>query len=372
MDIYPNEKRMVNILTSILECGAVQKIKSRSLLNDNEFQAILGQLENEYGTAAIYASDGIKIWADAFGVSVQATSVQTTQSVIVPEPIIHAPIVENIVVEGVQSDYETIIENGCVTITKFIGFDEDELVIPNNIDGVSVKVIGNGAFEGCKGVKKIIISEGITEIHGSAFKNCTSLEDVALPLTLQEIGREAFKGCEKLKEIDLPNSIQVISDECFSGCRALKKVLLPDNLEAIGKGTFCFTDLTEINIPASVKELKGQAFFGCEHLAQISLHEGVSSIGYGAFEYCNALQSITIPKSVAAMRPSHILCKAPRWCIIEAPQWRFYYGKKETHTGRKCPQGKDQRAVADGEHRQHGRHPEPVQRDDCRVHGKRP
>ena len=71
-------------------------------------------------------------------------------------------------------------------------------------------------------------------------------------------------------------------------------------------------------------------------------------------------------------RPSHILCKPPRWCIIEAPQWRFYYGKKETHTGRKCPQGKDQRAVADGEHRQHGRHPEPVQRDDCRVHGKRP
>ena len=70
-------------------------------------------------------------------------------------------------------------------------------------------------------------------------------------------------------------------------------------------------------------------------------------------------------------RPSHILCKPPRWCIIEAPQWRFYYGKKETHTGRKRPQGKDQRAVADGEHRQHGRHPEPVQRDDCRVHGKR-
>ena len=69
MDIYPDEKRMVNILTSMLECGAVQKIKNRSILNDSEFQAILGQLENEYGTAAIYASDGIKIWADAFGVS---------------------------------------------------------------------------------------------------------------------------------------------------------------------------------------------------------------------------------------------------------------------------------------------------------------
>lgn len=301
MDIYPNEKRMVNILTSMLECGIVQKIKNRKILNNNEVQAILGQLENEYGIASIYASNGIKIWADAFSVSVQATSVQTTRSVIAPQPIVHAPIVETAVVEGAQSDYETIIENGCVTITKFIGFEEDELVIPNNIDGVSVKVIGNGAFEGCKGVKKIIISEGITEIHGSAFKNCTSLEDIALPLTLQEIGREAFEGCEKLKEIDLPNNIQVISDECFSGCRALKKVLLPDNLETIGKDSFCFAGLTEINIPASVKELKSRAFFGCEHLAQIFLHEGLSSIGCDVFEYCYALRSITIPKSVTAI-----------------------------------------------------------------------
>ena len=28
------------------------------------------------------------------------------------------------------------------------------------------------------------------------------------------------------------------------------------------------------------------------------------------------------------------------WCIIGTPHWRFYYGKKESHTGRKCPQGK--------------------------------
>lgn len=301
MDIYPNEKRMVNILTSMLECGAVQKIKSRSILNDNEFYAILGQLENEYGTAAIYASEGIKIWADAFSVSVQATSVQTTRSVIASQPIVHAPIVETAVVEGAQSDYETIIENGCLTITKFIGFDEDELVIPNNIDGVSVKVIGNGAFEGCKGVKKIIISEGITEIHGSAFKNCASLENIIFPATLQEIGYGAFKGCEQLKEINLPNSIQTISADCFSECRALKNVLLPDSLEAIGKSAFYFAGLTEINIPASVKIIEDRAFCGCGRLVQVLLHEGLNSIGNSAFKFCDALRSITIPKSVTAI-----------------------------------------------------------------------
>lgn len=301
MDIYPDEKRMVNILTSMLECGAVQKIKNRSILNDSEFQAILGQLENEYGTAAIYASDGIKIWADAFGVSVQVTSVQTTRSVIAPQPIVHAPIMETAVVEGTQSDYETIIENGCVTITKFIGFDEDELVIPNIIDGVSVKVIGNGAFEGCKGVKKIIISEGIAKIHDNAFKNCTSLENIILPATLQEVGYGAFEHCEKLKEINLPNNIRAISEGCFANCKALKKVLLPDNLETIRKDAFKFTGLIEINIPASVTEIECWAFYACNQLANVSLHEGLNSIGDDAFEYCEALHSITIPQSVTAI-----------------------------------------------------------------------
>ena len=35
------------------------------------------------------------------------------------------------------------------------------------------------------------------------------------------------------------------------------------------------------------------------------------------------------------------MCKPPAWCIIEAPHRRLYYGKKESHPGRKCPQGKD-------------------------------
>ena len=40
-------------------------------------------------------------------------------------------------------------------------------------------------------------------------------------------------------------------------------------------------------------------------------------------------------KSAIEARPSLILCKPPMWCIIGTPHWRFYYGKKESHTGRK-------------------------------------
>lgn len=328
MDIYPNEKRMVNILTSMLECGAVQKIKSRSILNDNEFHVILGQLENEYGTAAIYASEGIKIWADAFSVSVQATSVQTTRSVIAPQPIVHAPIVETAVVEGAQSDYETIIENGCVTITKFIGFDVDKIIVPNSINGMCVKAIGKNAFAGCKGIKKIVISEGITEIRNGAFKECTSLKNVVISEGVAEIHGSAFENCASLENIILPSTLRIIGDAsklggnvppvltsctfangkyCFSGngtfesCRNLRKIRLPNGIQCIGPYAFANTGLTEINIPASVWEIERSAFHRCHQLSNVSLNEGLNTIGNYAFEDCDMLCSITIPKSVTTI-----------------------------------------------------------------------
>lgn len=65
------------------------------------------------------------------------------------EPIRHAPIIDHTVVEGNKSDYETVVrKSGHLTITKFIGFDEKEIVIPNQIDGAQVTVIGEEAFDG--------------------------------------------------------------------------------------------------------------------------------------------------------------------------------------------------------------------------------
>ena len=65
------------------------------------------------------------------------------------------------VVEGCKSDFETELENGFVAIKKFIGFDEQEIIVPNTIDGISVRVIGADAFAKCLGIEQALISEGI-------------------------------------------------------------------------------------------------------------------------------------------------------------------------------------------------------------------
>lgn len=340
MDKYPDEKRMVNILTIMFECGIVQKIRSKASLNDNDMQALLMQLESDYGISPKYAYDAVIAWTTAFDVTIQLTA---KQPIVTPkhESIVHAPIFDSVIVEGSKSDYETEkLKSGELVIKKFIGFDEKEIVVPNSIDGISVKIIGENAFAKCTGIEKVIIPEGITTIENGAFSGCESLKTVLLPTTLRRLGNKpkmsqpayswqiptklshdgvfqgtsitsinlpvrltflgekAFQYCKNLAHIDLPNGIKVIPESCFSGCSALKTIVLPDNLSTIKTYAFYRAGLEQINIPPSCIEIERDAFYECEHLSQILLHEGLVKIGDSAFENCKGLCTITIPNSV--------------------------------------------------------------------------
>lgn len=340
MDTYPDEKRTVNILTIMFECGIVQKIQSKSVIGENDFHALLLQLENEYGIIPKYSEDSIRIWAETLDVVVQVTNRQTVSTVI-REPIVHKPIVETVVIEGCKSDYETeFLKSGSLRITKFIGFDEKEITIPNQLDGKAITVVGENAFAKCKGIEKVIIPEGITTIENGAFSDCESLKTILLPTTLRRLGntpktklspyswgspielpyngvfqgtsisvidlptelkflgKEAFQNCKSLTHIDIPNGIKIIPESCFFGCTALKKIVLPDDLTTIKTDAFYGTGLEQVDIPPSCTEIERGAFSGCNKLSQILLHEGLAKIGESAFENCKSLFAITIPNSV--------------------------------------------------------------------------
>lgn len=344
MDKYPNEKRTVNILTIMFECGIVQKIKCKQILEENDFQSLLLQLEADYGIDSQYSNESIRIWANAFDTEIRAAEileqVSSPQAPIRYETIVHAPIVEKVVVEGAKSDYETMLDNGTMIITKFIGFDEKVITVPNIIDGVEIKIIGENAFAKCTGIEKVIISEGITEIHNGAFSGCTSLKEVILPTSLLKlgsfppkpmgpyvmqpayykgvfencaiaeiqfpadliyIGPHTFQQCKNLRKINLPNKIQDIQESCFSGCSALAEVFLPDDLKSICCRAFYNCGITKIDIPVTVTKIEHFAFKGCEHLTSVLLHEGISIIEDHAFENNYSLFEITIPKSVSSI-----------------------------------------------------------------------
>lgn len=340
MDKYPGEKRTVNILTIMYECGIVQKIKSKSMLGENDFQAILLQLENDYGIVAKYSSECVTIWADALGVALQSLR-QQTSPLVKHEHIVHKPIVDEVVVEGSKSDYETeVLKSGTLRITKFVGFDEREITIPNKLDGMDVTVVGENSFAKCTGIHKVIIPEGITTIENGAFCGCESLMTIILPTTLKWLGneprlkpktyswetptelpfdgvfegtairsidlpagltylaRKTFRQCKNLTHVDLPNGIKVVPEYCFYYCSALKSIVLPDNVSSIQSSAFANTGIEQIDIPPSCREIARSAFSRCEQLYEVLLHEGLTKIGDSAFENCKGLCAITIPNSV--------------------------------------------------------------------------
>lgn len=329
-DMYPNEKRLINILTIIYEAGMVTAIKSRTRIPENDYNSLVTQIENDYGIPPKYSREAIRCWSTALDVELDMPKPAATAVSV--EPIRHAQIIEHTVVEGNKSDYETVVrKSGHLTITKFIGFDEKEIVIPKQIDGAQVTVIGEEAFAKCTGVERIIIPEGIVKIENGAFYQCTSLEKIVLPSSLRiigsepkkqltyswngvfegcpiksvilpaeltELGKRTFAYCKELTTINLPNTLRKISESCFVGCVSLGKALLPDNLLEIGERAFESSGLSRIDFPTTVRTIGKNAFLSCVKLTAVHLHEGVETIEDHAFENCKALREITIPRSV--------------------------------------------------------------------------
>lgn len=146
----------------------------------------------------------------------------------------------------------TILTDDTVKITKYKGTDES-IVIPSEIDGKKVTVIGSSAFYGFKSLKNIEIPDGITSIENYAFCQCWSITSLSVPESVTSIGTGAFRFCGDLKEIKLPSNLTVLSDSLF-GADA--------NLEYITFGDAEKTDT--VIIPETVQKMGNYVFMNCE------------------------------------------------------------------------------------------------------------
>ena len=151
-----------------------------------------------------------------------------------------------------------------------------------------IKKISENAFAGKKGLKKIVIPDGVILDGGNIFDRCTSLEEAVLPSDLKELPDGTFSNTG-LKSITLPDGLEVIGKNAFSGTANLKSVTLPDGLEVIEESAFRSGGLTEIVIPDSVTTIGQYAFSGCRYLLSVTLGKGLKKIEKGAFEECTTL-----------------------------------------------------------------------------------
>ena len=188
-----------------------------------------------------------------------------------------------------------------IVITKYAGNDED-IVMPELIDGLPVTRIDHAAFENCTSLRNIVLPLSLNSIGVRAFNGCTRLESVAIPNGVTGIETNAFANCTSLVSFTLPKGLFRIEAGVFSECSGLTTVIFHNNVTHIGSGAFSgCSGLASINIPNSVTHIEGLVFRSCSGLVSVTIPNRLDRIEDHFFWGCSALVSATIPNSVTSM-----------------------------------------------------------------------
>ena len=168
-----------------------------------------------------------------------------------------------------------------------------EIIIPEKIDGVTIKNIGSFAFKFCTSLTSIVIPNSVTSIYFGAFSGCDSLTSIEIPNSVTSIGSEAFLDCDSLTSVVIGESVTNIGNCAFSDCDSLTSIEIPNSVTSIGSEAFLDCDsLTSVVIGESVTNIGNCAFSDCDSLTSIEIPNSVTSIGYDAFTCCDSLTSI--------------------------------------------------------------------------------
>ena len=169
--------------------------------------------------------------------------------------------------------------DGTVKITGYMNDSPPaDLVIPEEINGVPVKSIGEKAF--------------YYSTSGGTIS--TQIKTLKLPEGLEVVGEWAFQG-NLLEKINLPDSITELSERAFFNNK-LTEIEFSNSLKSIGNSAFMQNKFTEIEIPSTVEEIQENAFT-TNLLTNVILHDGLKTIGANAFED-NQIDEIIIPDTV--------------------------------------------------------------------------
>ena len=190
------------------------------------------------------------------------------------------------------------------------GIYADELIIPDEYNGLPVCEIADGAFEGNADIVSVQMGAGLHRIGERAFAGCANLKTVNIPEEVADIGGEAFSGCLSLALVEYQAADAGSSDtNIFSGAGnggdgitlyiAESVLSLPANLFFVIGAASLHPNLTAIEIAENsrLEEIGEGAFKECLKLKEVSLPASVKKVCAEAFYGCSALVKAVVPSA---------------------------------------------------------------------------
>ncbi|MBP5308137.1 MAG: leucine-rich repeat protein [Clostridia bacterium] len=255
---------------------------------------------------------------------------------------------------GIVQVYQYMF-NGCVNLENVAYYAEDGTKVNNEIP-FSIYAIAANAFQNCKSLETLKLSDQTTQLAMGAFRYCDNLEYVNIPNTISSFASYVFDGCvnyaaengtfyvptsvtnmsnmigflqdcERIHTVVLHPNLTSLGDTYYAangltngGVRAfmnmpsLTSILIPQNLPyfitengLIYRGDVLVSTLSnvavgEIELPSFTRQIASYAFSENTNITGVILNDGLKAIGMYAFANCvNLGGDIVFPHSIEAL-----------------------------------------------------------------------
>jgi hypothetical protein len=175
----------------------------------------------------------------------------------------------------------------------------------------NLKIIGNSAFEYCKGINTFKLSETVEYIGGEAFDG-SEISQIEIPDGITYIGSHAFSNTSYIDETDdflivgdnilinfpsedilvIPYGIKYISNTQYNSDNVnIKEIYIPDTVVRINEYLLHKTDGVKIYIPSSVEQIGGlEESYGSDDIILSEMDKATLVVESGSYAESYAIE----------------------------------------------------------------------------------
>jgi hypothetical protein len=179
-----------------------------------------------------------------------------------------------------------------------------------NIEQLSIKSIGQSAFEGCGGYTgaNVYIPDTVNSIGSRAFY-AMAISSLEIPNSVSTIGESAFNTGGSISSATMPfiGESRTKTDNgytwLFGNATSVSDIVISDT-EVITATAFKGgeTKVKRVGFGGGVEKIEDKAFMGFVYLSTVKLSDEITYVGESAFENCRSLTEINIPNGLNVIR----------------------------------------------------------------------